>query len=165
MANKHPHQTGLAAEIGKKAPFERREEEAYLNLARSYVVLTTRYHQFFKEYELTSPQYNVLRILRGHSTPVSVYQIGDEMITRQSDMPRLIERLEARGLVTKTRCENDRRVIWVNLTKIGKALLKRIDRPLNELHGKQLGHLTTEQLSQLSHLLWLARHPQADASE
>ena len=160
MSNKSARKSGLAAEIGKKGSFDNPEQEAYLNLAKSYGMLATRFNQFFKEQNLTAPQYNVLRILRGHGTPVSVYQIGEEMITRQSDMPRLIERLEATGLVTKTRCENDRRVMWVNLTKTGKALLKKIDQPLDELHRQQLGHLNSEQLAQLSHLLWLARHPE-----
>ena len=159
MSKKKTKASGLAADIGKKEAFDTPAQEAFLNLAKSYNLLSSRFNQFFKEHDLTGSQYNVLRILRGHGTPVSVYQIGDEMITRQSDMPRLIERLEARALVTKTRCENDRRVIWVNLTKSGKALLKKIDKPLIELHRQQLCHLSQEQLSQLSLLLWLARHP------
>jgi len=161
MSKKKTKASGLAGDIGKKAGFDIPEQEAFLNLAKSFNLLSSRFSRFFKEHELTEPQYNVLRILRGHGTPVSVYQIGDEMITRQSDMPRLIERLTARGLVTKTRCENDRRVIWVNLTKSGKSLLKKIDKPLIELHRQQLSHLSREQLTQLSHLLWLARHPDA----
>jgi len=160
MSKKKTMKSGLAAEIGKKAAFGNPEQEAYLNLAKTYSILADGFNRFFKEHGLTSPQYNVLRILRGHGTPVSVYQIGDEMITRQSDMPRLIERLETRELVTKTRCENDRRVMWVSLTKKGKSLLKKIDQPHEGLHRHQLGHLNQEQLALLSHLLWLARHPE-----
>ena len=92
---------------------------------------------------------------------VSVYQIAAEMVTPSPDMPRLVDRLEAAQLVTKTRCENDRRVVWVNLSKEGKALLKKLDQPLADLHRIQLGHLSKEDLQALSALLYRARHPES----
>lgn len=148
---------GLAAEIGMRGPFRLAEEEAYLNLVRTYSVMTLRIEMLFKKYGVSGPQYNVLRILRGHGTPVSVYQIAAEMITRSPDMPRLVDRLEAAQLVTKTRCENDRRVVWVNLTKVGKTLLRKLDQPLTDMHRTHLGHLSQEELKALSELLLRAR--------
>lgn len=150
---------GLAAEIGMQRPFHLAEEEAFLNLVRTYSVLTSKGEKIFKEHGISGPQYNVLRILRGHGTPVSVYQIAAEMITPSPDMPRLVDRLEAAQLVTKTRCENDRRVVWVNLTKEGKTLLKSLDQPLIDLHKSQLGHMGEQDLKTLSGLLYRVRHP------
>ena len=151
---------GLAAEIGMKRPFRFAEEEAFLNIMRTHSVLTfQRARKLFKEHGISGPQYNVLRILRGHGTPVSVYQIAAEMINASPDMPRLVDRLEAAQLVTKTRCENDRRVVWVNLTKEGKALLKSLDQPLTDLHQSQMGHMSEEDLRTLSALLYRVRHP------
>ena len=112
-----------------------------------------------KEHGISGPQYNVLRILRVHGT-VSVYRIAGEMVTPSPDMPRLVDRLEAAQLVTKTRCENDRRVVWVNLTKDGKALLKQLEQPLTDLHKSQLGHLSESELKTLSALLYRARRPE-----
>ena len=150
----------LAVEIGKKGPFDPREE-AYLNLARTYNMLATEYNHYFKDHNLTQPQYNVLRILRGHGARVSVYQISGEMVTQQSDMPRLIDRLEARGYVVKKRCDKDRRIVWVALTKQGKDILRKIDSSLGKLHQQLLGHMSKKQLAELSHLLCLTRQPNA----
>lgn len=160
MPDEHPLPlTGLAAEIGMQRPFRSEREEAFLNLVRTHSVLTSKGEKLFKEHGISGPQYNVLRILRGHGTPVSVYQIAAEMITPSPDMPRLVDRLEAAQYVTKTRCENDRRVVWVTLTKEGKALLKKLDQPLTDLHQTQLGHMSEESLRALSDLLYQARHP------
>lgn len=154
--------TGLAAEIGMQRPFESLELEAVLNVVRTHAALASEAAKVFKQHGISEPQYNVLRILRGHGTPVSVYQIASEMITPYPDMPRLVDRLEAAELVTKTRCVDDRRVVWVNLTKQGKAVLKKLDQPLQDLHRTQLGHMSEQQLRDLSDLLFLARHRPPD---
>lgn len=150
---------GLAAEIGKRQPFRIAERELMLNLARTYSVLGADFDQLFKKHGITAVQYNALRILRGHGKPVSVYQIGEQMLTRQSDLPRLVDRIVGLGLAEKERCEDDRRVMWVSLTRKGRALLKKIDAPLDQLHRDQLQHLTKQQIKQLNDLLYLVRHP------
>ncbi len=152
---------GLAAEIGKRHSFTLPEREVMLNLARTFSVLSADFDRFFKEHGVTAAQYNALRILRGHGKPVSVYQIGEQMVTRQSDMPRLVDRLVGLGFAEKKQCEKDRRVMWVSLTSQGRALLKRIDAPLDQLHRDQLKHFTKQQLQQLNELLFLARNPAA----
>lgn len=148
---------GLAAEIGMQRPFESLELEAVLNVIRTHAAFASDAAKIFKEHGISEPQYNVLRILRGHATPVSVYQIAGEMVSPHPDMPRLVDRLVAAELVTKTRCENDRRVVRVNLTKQGKAILEKLDQPLQALHRAQLGHMSEQQLRKLSELLFLAR--------
>ncbi|MFN8706333.1 MAG: MarR family winged helix-turn-helix transcriptional regulator [Planctomyces sp.] len=153
---------GLAAEIGMRKPFRLPAEEAFLNIVRTHSVLISRGEKLFREHGISGPQYNVLRILRGHGTPVSVYQIAPEMVTPSPDMPRLVERLEAAQLVTKTRCVNDRRIVWVELTKEGRTLLRKLDEPLAELHRLQLGHMTDDELKSLSALLYRARHPEQE---
>ncbi|MEL6104860.1 MAG: MarR family transcriptional regulator [Planctomycetota bacterium] len=150
---------GLAKEIGKKEPFDLLEREVFLNLARTFSIVSTEFEKLFKSFGITSVQYNALRILRGHGAPVSIYQIGEQMITRQPDMPRLVDRLVGMELAAKQRCENDRRVVWVTLTTKGKSLLKKIDQPLDQLHRKRLEHMSKAQIRSLNDLLWLARHP------
>lgn len=164
MTNKTP-KGGIAHEIGMRHPDQLLpEREVLLNLARTYSALTQPFEDLFKEHGITPVQYNALRILRGHGQPVSVYQIGEQMLNRQSDLPRLVDRLVSLGYAEKNRCENDRRVMWVKLTRKGSALLKRIDNPLDDLHREQFKHLSREQLTQLSHLLWLARNPEEVAN-
>ncbi|MEW4452020.1 MarR family transcriptional regulator [Bremerella sp. JC817] len=156
--------TGIAAEIGMRNPIDLLEREVLLNLSKTFAVLSQPFEELFKEYGITPVQYNALRILRGHGGPVSVYQIGEQMLTRQPDLPRLVDRLVTLGFAEKNRCENDRRVVWVTLTRKGKALLKKIDAPLDQLHQDQLKHLTRDQLKTLSDLLFLARNPTAQAA-
>lgn len=155
---------GIGAEIGMQNPAQLLpEREVMLNLARTFSVLSQPFETLAKEHGITPVQYNALRILRGHGKPVSVYQIGEQMVTRQSDLPRLVDRLVSLGFAEKSRCENDRRVMWVTLTSKGKALLKRMDEPLDTLDREQLKHLNKQQLKQLSELLCLARNPGENA--
>ncbi len=149
----------LAEEIGKKQPFDSLEVESYLNLARTHEHLATSCARFFKSNGISGPQYNVLRILRGHGERMRTYRVAEEMVTREPDITRLLDRLVERGLVLRERCPDDRRVVWVELTEAGAALLKSLDRPVAELHRSQLGHLGEKKLRQLSRLLFEARHP------
>ncbi|MCB9849212.1 MAG: MarR family transcriptional regulator [Phycisphaerales bacterium] len=116
--------------------------------------------RFFKDHEITAPQYNALRILRGHGERMRTHQVADELVTREPDITRLIDRLADRGFVVRDRCESDRRVVWVELTAKGAAVLKKLDKPLEELHLAQLRHLGPRKLKQLNQLLFEARHPE-----
>lgn len=148
----------LAEEIGKKRPFDQTEVEAYLNLVRTYEHLEAMCARFFKAHGISSPQYNVLRILRGHKQPMRTYQVAEDMVTREPDITRLLDRLVSRGFIMRQRCADDRRVVWVQLSESGIALLKKLDRPVSELHRAMLGHLSERKLRQLSKLLFETRH-------
>jgi DNA-binding MarR family transcriptional regulator len=148
----------VAEEIGKKQPFDHPEVEAYVNLVRTYEHLENMCAKFFKAKGISGPLYNVLRILRGHGRRMRTYQVAADMVSREPDITRLLDRLVERGLVFRERCPEDRRVVWVELTENGAALLKSLDRPVIELHRSQLGHLSDQKLHQLSKLLFEARH-------
>lgn len=149
----------LAAELGKRNPFDNLAVEAVLNIARTSAVLTSQAEHLLKEHGITGPQYNALRILRGEGQPMQVYQIAERMVTPQSDITRLVDRLEKSGLVTRERCGDDRRVVWVTLTAAGKSIVKKLDRPLVELHDRQFQHLSQRDLKTLNELLFRVRHP------
>ena len=149
----------LQAEIRKRKPFDLPEQEAHLNLLRTGEVLAFPFEQLFAEHGLSGPQYNVLRILRGHGArglPGS--EIGVQMITRMPDMTRLIDRLEEAGLVRRCRSDEDRRVVRICLTDEGRSLLARLDGPVRELHEQTLGHLARGELAELNRLLMKARN-------
>jgi DNA-binding MarR family transcriptional regulator len=150
---------GIAAELGKREPFASLEQEAFLNLARTYETLAGEFDHLFKEHGLSSPQYNAMRILRGVGEPMQVYQIAERMVTPQTDITRLVDRLEAAGFVERERCGEDRRVVWVTLTAAGKSVLKKLDRPVSALHERQFAHVSRKDLAQLSDLLYRVRHP------
>ncbi len=110
-----------------------------------------------KEQGLSEPQYNVLRILRAIGKPLQVYQVAERMLTRQPDITRLFDRLVREEFVERTRGEDDRRVVWVDLTTKGRELVKELDRPVMALHRQQLAHLGVRKLRLLYELLEEAR--------
>ncbi|GAB4151804.1 MAG: MarR family transcriptional regulator [Planctomycetaceae bacterium] len=147
----------LQQELKKKRPFELPEQEAVLNILRTSDQFQNRFGRLFREYGLTSSQYNVLRILRGEGKPMPSLEIGSRMIQVVPAMTGLIDRLEKQGLVERKRCSQDRRVIYIEITRKALNLLKKMDKPVMELHQKLLGHLTRSDLKQLSKLLEKAR--------
>ena len=121
--------------------------------------LSHRFAQVLKTEDLSSTQYNVLRILRGASEGLPCGEIGNRMVTRDSDITRLLDRLERRALITRCRESKDRRTVWTRITPSGLELLARLDKPMRAAHRERMGHLGRERLSQLADLLRLARQP------
>ena len=132
---------------------EKLAQEVYLTLFRTHEALLFEFKVLFKELGLSEPQYNALRILRGNAKPLQVYRVAERMLTREPDITRLFDRLVRAELVERTRCEADRRVVWVNLTTTGRKLVDKLDRPVMMLHRKQLGRLGVRKLRLLSELL------------
>jgi DNA-binding MarR family transcriptional regulator len=145
-------------EVRQTKPPKSKEEELYLNLARTTEALSWKLVELLKSYELTGVQYNVLRILRGAGEEGLICsEISERLITRDSDITRLLERLENRNLISRVRNPKDRRHVISRITGAGFRLLAEIDEPIVNLHKKQLGHLGENLLEQLNALLVLAR--------
>ena len=148
----------LKDEIKKRGPFESLEQEAYLNLLRTTDALAREFDVVFKPAGLSEPQYNVLRILRGAgSDGLPCGEIAQRMIARDPDMTRLLDRLESRDLIARSRDSADRRVVTARITAAGLELLAQLDQPLAELHRNQLAHLRRDELQTLVQLLEKAR--------
>lgn len=148
----------LAEEIKQRRPFGSLEEEVTLGLARTADAMARAADEVLKASGLTGTQYNVLRILRGAgSAGLSCGEVGSRMITRDPDLTRLLDRLEARELVTRARDGGDRRVVTTRITTAGLALLAELDAPVLAQHRKSLGHLGQEKLKALAQLLDEAR--------
>jgi DNA-binding MarR family transcriptional regulator len=75
------------------------------------------------------------------------------MISHDPDMTRLLDRMEKRGLITRVRQADDRRVVKTRVTAPGLSLLKTLDRPIHDLHKRQFRHLPAARLKILSELL------------
>lgn len=167
----------LQHEIGKATPFDSAQEEAMLNVLRTASALSGPLDQLFKRVGLSGATYNVLRILRGHElrhaqahakvTPgtetepldpgVPSTTIGRQMLTRVPDVTRLVDRLINLGLVERCKDRRDKRVVMVRITPAGLKLLASLDRPVREQTTRMLGHISTQDLAELSRLLVLAR--------
>lgn len=124
-----------------------------INLIYTMTWADVRLQEVFGEFDLTSSQYNVLRILRGqHPKPVSTALIRDRMIHRNAGASRLVDRLAKKGLLTKSTCETDRRLVDVVITEAGLSVLKQMDDQkarIDEIYA----NLSAEEAVELSRLL------------
>ena len=128
-------------------------QKVSINLIYAMTWADFRLQEFFGEFGLTSSRYNVLRILGGqHPKPVSTAFIKDRMIHRNAGASRLVDRLEGKGLVTKSTCESDRRLIDVVITKAGLRILKQMDRQRRRI-DEIYANLSEREATQLNRLL------------
>lgn len=137
------------------------EQEAYVALLRAADALTHAPAALLKEHGLTPAQYNVLRILRGAGADgLRCGDVGARMIQREPDITRLLDRLERRGLTTRTRAQDDRRVVHVTISGTGLDLLARLDGPILEAHRAQFTRLSRRRLEELIRTLKLLLPPE-----
>jgi len=153
----------LREEIKQTRPFKSLYEETLLNVVRTSEVLSARTEDALKEHGVTGTQYNVLRILRGAGPAgLACGAIGERMLTRESDMTRLIDRMLALKLVERSRHEGDRRVVVTTLTEKGKQLLTTLDPVVKGVQRQLLGHMEEASLKQLIELLEQARESRTE---
>jgi DNA-binding MarR family transcriptional regulator len=149
---------GIQAEIGQTKPFDNLEDEALVALQRTADRLHWRLSEMLKAHGLSPTQYNALRILRGAGDEGrACSEIAERMINRDPDITRLVDRLERRGLVARSREGRDRRVITTRITPAGLKLLESLDRPIEDFNRKMLGPLGELRLRTLIQLLEAAR--------
>jgi DNA-binding MarR family transcriptional regulator len=130
------------------------EARIFISLQKTADYLGLEAEQLLKPHGLTGTQYNVLRILRGaEPTGLACSGIGERMISHDPDMTRLLDRMEKRGLISRARQTDDRRVIKTRVTPAGLTLLKSLDQPVRELHKRQFQHIPAARLKILAELL------------
>ena len=143
----------LDRELALTAGFRSLEDEVYISLVRTTWLLDAKVHQAYALGKLSPSQYNVLRILRGSRQPLSCSEISSRMVTRDSDLTRLLGGLERRGLVERQRSSADARRIENQITPEGIALMAQLDRPVGEAIRSQLEALGADRLGELADLL------------
>jgi DNA-binding MarR family transcriptional regulator len=150
----------LRREIQQTKPFPTLEEEVFVGLQRTATLFLIGLSEALTKAGVSPAQYNVLRILRGAGREgLACGAIWERMVTRDPDMTRLLDRLEARGLVTRARGQRDRRVVTASVTARGLRLLSGLDRPVTRSHRRTLGHMSRSALRSLATLLEQARTP------
>jgi DNA-binding MarR family transcriptional regulator len=150
--------TSLKEELRQSKGFRSLQEEAFLNLARTEAVLSDGLDRVLGPHGLSLTQYNVLRMLRGAGVEgLCRNEIRDRLITRMPDVTRLLDRMEAAGLVHRVRSATDRRQVSTTLTEHGHDLVDQLDADVAAVHARQLGHMTDTQLRSLIELVSLAR--------
>ena len=141
--------------IRQTKPFRSLQEQVVINLMRTARVVEEDWAHYLKRTEgISVSQYNILRILRGaRPKPAKISEVSDRMITRDPDVTRLVDRLIKQGLVRRERDTEDRRVVLVEITGAGLALLSRLDEPAAESTEAAMAGLNPQQLRTLDTLL------------
>ena len=130
------------------------EDRVFIAILKAADTLFNQAEQLMKASGLTAGQYNVLRILRGAGPEgLPCNQISERMISRDPDMTRMLDRIEARELITRERQKEDRRVVKARITDEGLKLLKKLDAPVRELHKHQFSGMSAAKQKTLLELL------------
>jgi len=147
--------SSISQQLKQRRAFASLDQEAMLGIRMVAARVLAPWERFLQsEAELTTSQYNVLRILRGsHPKWLTAGEIGERTIARVPDITRLVDRLHARGLVKRVRSEDDRRVVQVEITGKGLKLLRDLDPHAQRMPGALIGHIGPRKLRQLSELL------------
>ena len=141
-------------DVGQAGTPGGREEDVYLAMLRTVERLSRGVAETIGRADLTPTQYNALRILRGAGEAgASCSEVSERMVTKDSDVTRLLDRLDARGLISREREATDRRRVVTRITDEGLRVLAELDGPVAETHRRQLGHLSENQLATLGKLL------------
>jgi DNA-binding MarR family transcriptional regulator len=137
----------------KQQVFTSEYQKAYINLIYTANWVEQGQAEIFKSYGLTLPQFNILRILRGqHPKPATVNLLIERMLDKTSNASRIVDKLVAKGLVSRTQCEYDRRTVDVLITPTGLDLLAQIDRENKSMHSG-INNLTDAEAKTLNQLL------------
>ena len=139
----------LQAEIKQNKPFSSLEQEAILGLLRTAAIVDHANDEALRPFGLTGTQYNVLRILRGAGEQgLCGREIGERMINKVPDVPRLLDRLEKAELISRVRDQTDRRHVTATITATGKRLLEEISNVASPVE-KRFRKLPQDQLRTL----------------
>jgi len=150
---------GILEDIKQNKDFKNPYEKLIVNVLYTNNWLLDQQSRLFKDHGITSPQYNVLRILRGqYPEPCTVNTIIDRMLDKMSNASRIVDRLEAKELVARTVCASDRRAKDVVITERGLQVLEEVDNDLSawldkfQSVGKEVAEKASNTLDSLREL-------------
>ena len=136
-----------------QSKFRNEYHKLMVNLLLTSTRMGERFQNIISDYDITTTQFNVLRILRGQNKKaVSIGLIKERMIDRNSDVSRIIERLVQKKYIERTENSEDRRQKDLRITESGLKLLSKIDICEKKM-DKELKHLSEADAKKLNSLL------------
>jgi DNA-binding MarR family transcriptional regulator len=135
-----------------KSSFKSPQQRAVVNIRYTSNFLGNIQSHFMSRYDLSMAQFNISRILRGAKDMINVNTVKDRMIEKSPNTTRLMDKLIDKGLIERTRCTEDRRVVYVKISEQGLELLAEMDRD-HDVNALIQANLTDEEATTLSDLL------------
>ena len=130
------------------------EKKTLLNIMYSQNVISEKFNEVLKPFDLSAEQFNVLRILRGQNgKAVNMCMIQERMIAKTSNTTRLVDKLLLKELVTREICSENRRKMEITITQKGMDLLKQLDSLVISHEKSFAKNLTDSELTTLNKLL------------
>lgn len=127
--------------------------KAAINIIYTSNWLNWRHAELFREFSLSTQQFNILRILRGqYPNPATIRLLTERMLDKMSNASRLVEKLRQKGLVDRDICPSDRRQVHVRVTEKGLELLRRIDERM-DAEENVMAALSLEEAEELNRIL------------
>jgi len=117
---------GIEKDI-QQTNFRNEFQKMGINIIYTANWLNEKMGQILATEDITQQQYNILRILRGSDAPLSTLKIRERMLDKMSDTSRIVDRLIVKGLVEKTACIKDKRLVDITVSKKGLQLLEKLD--------------------------------------
>ena len=135
-----------------KITFTSPQHKVMVNIRYTSNWISNRQNHFISQFDLSIPQFNILRILRGDRRMISVNTVKERMIEKSPNTTRLMDKLVDKGLINRVRCETDRRIVYVEITEKGLTLLSDIDATFDDSHFRT-NFLSNDEAETLSRLL------------
>ena len=152
--------SALQRELKQSKPFKTPAHEAVVALLRTTDLVRRHFTDVFGPHEITAPQYNVLRILRGAGEDgLPTTEVGERLLEHSPGITRMMDRLERRGWVERERCHEDRRRVWCRITAEGLRLLAEADEVVHQADGEAMRGLSESEQRELVRLLGRVREP------
>ena len=142
---------GIEKDI-QQTHFRNEFQKMGINIIYTANWLNEKMGQILSTEDITQQQYNILRILRGSDTPLSTLKIRERMLDKMSDTSRIVDRLVVKGLVEKSACMKDKRLVDITLSKKGLLLLEKLDS-LNEPIDSILKGVTEKEATAINQIL------------
>ena len=138
----------------KQSRFKDEYHKLGVNIIYSASWMSSRHLQVLKKFNISTQQFNILRILKGqYPEPATVKLLTERMIDKMSNASRLVEKLKQKGYVERTSCPKDRRRVDIAITAEGKKIVDRASRVLEGEINNSLSVLTKKEAKQLNDLL------------
>lgn len=134
-----------------KAKFKSDHHKAIVNIRFTSNWISAYHNKQLIKFDLSLPQFNILRILRGAGEQLSVKVVKERMLEKSPNTTRLIDKLISKKMVRRSRCKDDRRVVYIEITNSGLSTLKKIDSVFDDISLE--GTLSDSEVIKLNELL------------
>lgn len=117
-----------------KTTFTNPYHQVWINLLFTASWINANQADFFKPFNLSAQQYNIMRILKGYGDWMKIHDIKSRMLDKSPNMTRLVDKLIDKNLIERRRCDQDRRVIYTQITAEGIELLEKISNQIGPVY-------------------------------